>query len=86
MINLIENNVANIAINGAVNAESIRINPGSILTILAEGSINGPLDILFGENVMHLDADAVLNNCTIEVAGDQLQITQLEGALVELVI
>lgn len=85
MNNLNENNIANpianTTINGAVNAASIQIHPGAMLTIPAGGSIHAPLDILFGEHTMHLDADAVLSNCTIAVAGDQLQIEQLEGAL-----
>ncbi|MDP4709340.1 MAG: hypothetical protein NWS20_05010 [Rickettsiaceae bacterium] len=76
------NEGTSISINAAVHVGAIKIFPGAVITIPASNSISGPIDIIFGEDVMHLAENASLSNCTMEVVGDQLQITPL-GELAE---
>ena len=68
--------------NSSVHASSIVIQSGSRITVPAGSSINGLTNIIFGEGVLHLEEGDSLSNCTMEVVGDQLQITPL-GELAE---
>jgi hypothetical protein len=74
--NIATGNGATVTVNGNVSAHTITIQHGSTLTI-DQGSITGPLDLIFGNNTMHIEEGAVLTHCTIEMVGDALNITQL---------
>lgn len=78
--NIVIGNGANLTFNADVSAvHTIIIQPGSTITVAGQGSITGPTDLIFGNNTMHIEEGESLTHCTIEMIGDDLNITPLNG-------
>jgi len=58
-----------------IHIPTITIQPGFNLTI--KSTIEGPMDIIYGDHTMHIEEVNSLSNCTIEMVGDTLDITPL---------
>lgn len=72
-----------LVLEGDVNVPTITIQPGVIMTV-DQSSISGPVDLIFGDQTLHIAAGHSLTHCTIEMVGDSLNITSLDGDILEM--